>query len=85
MQHHQEVDPILSQIVNVFLTEEEFTSELKEALLLSNPLLRKARIDLIFKNYRPISNLSFLSKLVERAVCNQITQCVGTTEMAEKF
>ena len=50
-----------------------------------HPLLKKAGIDLIFKNYRPISNLSFLSKVIERAVCNQITQYVGTTGMAEKF
>ena len=45
----------------------------------------KAGIDIIFKNYRPIFNLSFLSKLIERAVCNQITQYVETTRMAEKF
>ena len=80
VQYHQEVVPILSQIVNAFLTEGEFTSE---ALL--HPLLKKVGIDLIFKNYRPVSNLSFMSKLIERAVCNQITQYVGTTRMAEKF
>ena len=83
VQHHQEVIPILSQIVNASLTQGEFTSELKSALLC--PLLKKAGIDLIFKNYRPTSNLSFLSKLVERAVCNQVTQYVGTTGMAEKI
>ena len=33
VQHHQEVVPMLSQIVNASLTEGEFTSELKEALL----------------------------------------------------
>ena len=82
-QHHQEVVPILSQIVNASLTEGEFTSELKEALL--HPLLKKAGTDLIFKNYRPISNLSFLSKLIERAVCNQIIKYVGTTRMVEEF
>ena len=83
MQHCQVVVPILSQIVNASLTEGEFTSELKEALL--HPLLKKAGINLIFKNCRPISHLPFLSKLIERAVCNQITQYVGTTGMAEKF
>ena len=83
VQHHQEVVPILSQIVNASLTQGEFTSELKNALL--RPLLKKAGIDLIFNNYRPISNLSFLSKLIKRAVYNQIAQYVGTTGMAEKF
>ena len=83
MPHNQEVVPILSQIVNASPTEGEFTSELKNSLL--HPLLKKAGVDLIFKNYRHISNLSFLSKLIERAVCNRITQYVGTTGMAEKF
>ena len=36
--------------------KEQFTSEPKEALL--HPLPKKAGIDLIFKNYRPISNSS---------------------------
>ena len=74
VQYHQEVIPKLSQIINASLTEGEFTSELKNALLC--PLLMKAGLDLIFKNYRPVSNLSFLSKLIERAVCNQIIQYV---------
>ena len=83
MRHHLEVAPILTQIVNASLTHGEFTSELKNALV--HPLLKKPGIDCIFKNYRPISNLSFLSKLIERTVCNQITQYTGTTGMAEKF
>ena len=83
VRHHQEVISILTQIVNASLTQGEFMSELKNALL--HPLLKKAGIDCIFKNYRLVSNLSFLSKLIERAVCNQITQYTGTTRMAEKF
>ena len=83
VRHLLEVAPILIQIVNASLTLEEFTSELKNALV--HPLLKKPGIDCIFKNYRPISNLSFLSKLIERTVCNQITQYTGTTGMAEKF
>ena len=83
VRHHQEVVPILTQIVNASLTQGEFISELKNALL--RPLLKKAGIDCIFKNYRPVSNLSFLSKLIERAVCNQITQHTESTGMLEKF
>ena len=36
------------------------------------PLLKKPGLDVIFKNFRPLSNLSFVSKLIERAVFNQI-------------
>ena len=36
------------------------------------PLLKKANLDLIHKNYRPVSNLQYVSKLAERAVVNQL-------------
>ena len=49
-----------------------FTDNLKEALL--RPLLKKSNLDLIFKNYCPVPNLTYLSKLVEKTVCNQITR-----------
>ena len=83
VRHHLEVIPIITQIVNASLTHGEFTSELKTALV--HPLLKKPGIDCIFRNYRPISNLPFLSKLIERIVCNQVTQYTGSTGMAEKF
>ena len=83
VRHYLEVAPIFTQIANASLIQGEFTSELKTALV--HPLLKKPGIDCIFRNYRPISNLPFLSKLIERMVCNQITQYTGTTGMAEKF
>ena len=43
---------------------------LREALL--RPLLKKSILDLIFKHYHPLSNLSYISKLIEWTVCNQI-------------
>ena len=42
---------------------------LKHALI--KPLLKKLDLELIEKNYRPVSNLSFLSKLIEEAVIQQ--------------
>ena len=83
VRHCLEVAPILTQIVTASLTHGEFTSELINALV--HPLLKKPGIICIFKKYRPVSNLPFLSKLIERTVCNQITQYTGTTGMAEKF
>ena len=83
VRHCLEVAPIVTQIVNASLTQGEFTSELKTVLV--HPLLKKPGIDCIFRSYRPISNLSFLSKLIERMVYNQITQYTGTTGMAENF
>ena len=39
-----------------------------------HPLLKKPGLDLLFKNFRPISNLQFVSKFTEHVVANQI-QC----------
>ena len=37
-------------------------------------LLKKLGLDLINKNYRPVSNLSFLSKVIEKAMLKQFNQ-----------
>ncbi len=42
----------------------------KLAILL--PLLKKMGLDLLLMNYRPVSNLCFVSKTVERAVAVQL-------------
>ena len=36
------------------------------------PLLKKQGLELVFKNFRPISNLSLVSKLTERVAADQI-------------
>ena len=41
-------------------------------LQLSNPYLKKPGLDLISKNYRHISNLPFISKLVEKCMLEQL-------------
>ena len=38
------------------------------------PLLKKIGLDLIPQNYCPVSNLSFLSKVLEHCVLNQFDQ-----------
>ena len=59
--------PILLFIVNLSLSTGEFTSSLKKAYV--TPLLKKAGLDAdILKNFRPVSNLSWISKLIERVV-----------------
>ena len=66
---HDVLLPIITRIVNSSLSSGYFPGEWKEALV--NPLLKKASLDLVFKNLRPVSNLRFLSKLTERAVFDQ--------------
>jgi hypothetical protein len=58
------LDPI-SDIVNSSLEQGEFPNCWKSAVVI--PLLKKAGLDLVCKSYRPVSNLSFVSKIVEKA------------------
>ena len=51
------------------LNSRQFPVAWKEALVL--PLLKKPGLDIIFKNFRPVSNLPFVSKLTASAVYNQ--------------
>ena len=64
--------PVIARIVNLSLKSGSMPSKLKEAVL--KPLLKKTNLDRTeFKNYRPVSNLSFLSKIIEKAVTLQLT------------
>ena len=56
--------PTLSGIVNLSLDTATFSTSWKVAFV--KPLLKKFGLELITSNYRPVSNLSFLSKLVEK-------------------
>jgi hypothetical protein len=57
---------------------------LKIAML--DPLLKKVNADSdIFQNFRPVLNLKFLSKLVERAVFVQLNEYLVENELHEVF
>ena len=47
-----------------------------------NPILKKVGLDHEdLSNYRPVSNLSFLSKLIERATLDQIVSFIDTNNI----
>lgn len=57
-------------------------SSYKEAIL--TPILKKPDLNTEDqKNYRPISNLSYVSKLIEKIVAKQITNYVSTNNLDE--
>ena len=62
--------PIITWIFNLSLTTGEFCEEWKTAIV--KPLLKNPCLNLIKKNYRPISNLPFISKLVEKCMLKQL-------------
>ena len=59
-------------------------NQMKEALICL--LLKKLDLDLLqFKNYRPILNLTFISKLIEHAVCDQLMDHAYKTGNLERL
>lgn len=51
------------------------------SLAVTKPLLKKPGLDCQFKNFRPVSNLPFTSKLTERAVFEQIQKHMCTNNL----
>ena len=61
--------PVITKIINISLKTGQFADQWKCALV--HPLLKKPGLDLVLKNYRPVSNLQYISKLTEKAVFQQ--------------
>ena len=75
-----EVSNIIQYIVNTSLTSGVFPSALKHAIL--KPSLKKFNADPeSLKEYRPISNLSFVSKLVERVALDQLNDYLDANSL----
>ena len=58
--------PLITHIISCSLVSGTFPDEWKMALVV--PLLKKRGLDPVPNNYRPVSNLQFISKLTEKAV-----------------
>ena len=64
--------PGITKILNVSLSTGVFPDHLKHAII--NPIIKKPSLDPNeLKNYRPVSNIKFLSKVIEKHVVNNIT------------
>ena len=71
--------PVITTIINKSLEAGHFPKSWKEALVC--PLLKKPDLDVIFKNFTPVSNLAFLLKLTEKAVFHQIHEHMVDTNL----
>ena len=57
--------PIITCVINESLSTGTFPQSLKHSVV--TPLIKKPSLDRnVLKNYRPVSNLSFVSKLIEK-------------------
>ena len=76
--------PTITNIVNASLATGSFPSAFKKSTV--TPLLKKPSLDPDnLSNYRPISNLSFLSKLTERIVKNRLDKHLSTNSLYNTF
>ena len=76
--------PTITKLVNLSLEMSTMPNNLKRALV--TPLLKKALLDCeIFKHYRPISNLAFISKVVERIVAIRVREHMDINGLHELF
>ena len=57
------------KFINISLQHGVFARTWKVAVI--KPLLKKIGINLVPQNYHPVSNLPFLSKVLEHCVLNQ--------------
>ncbi|KAK6191281.1 hypothetical protein SNE40_003011 [Patella caerulea] len=75
---------VFTELFNVSLSSGIFPDGFKEAVV--RPVLKKAGLDVnILKNFRPLSNLSVLSKYLEKIVVTQITKYLSENDLYMKY
>ena len=75
--------PFLTHFFNTSLSAGTVPSHFKTAII--RPLIKKPDLNKnIFKNYRPVSNLSFLSKVLERIVASQLNGYLSKYKLCTK-
>ena len=76
--------PYITKIYNDSLESGTFPSHFKDSLVI--PLLKRPSLDCKnLKNYRPVSNLSFISKVLERIVYSQFLNHITANKLIDKF
>ena len=76
--------PKILKTVNKSLATGDFTRNLKEAI--SWPLLKNAGLELQLKNYRPVTNLLYISRIIECiAIDNRKVVCLILLDLSTAF
>jgi hypothetical protein len=83
-EHSDVMVPMMTDIINLSLRTGIVPSQLKQALV--RPLLKKPSLDPEeLNNYRPVSNLPFVSKQLERVVAARLAAHVEANDLHEPF
>ena len=84
MDHLEAIIDTILHIVNLSLTTAVFPSSCKSSIVIS--LIKKTGLDCeILKNYRPVANLSFLSKIIEKIISGRILQHITDNDIIDGF
>ena len=75
--------PFITKIINCSLETGIFPKAWKKAAV--KPLIKKKGLPLELKNYRPVSNLSFLSKVLEKAALQQVVAFVENHSLLPSY
>ena len=76
--------PVLTNIVNISLSSGIFPKGAHRAVI--KPLLKNASMDKNnIKNYRPVSNLTYVGKLIEKVACSRLMEHVEANNLADPF
>lgn len=81
-QHIDVLLPTLCRIVNTSLQSGVFPNDLHKSII--TPVLKKTTLNHnILKNYRPIANLEFTSKVLEKCAASQTTEYINSHNLSE--
>jgi len=79
-----EIIPYVTYVLNQSLASGDVPEVFKTAIV--KPLLKKHDLDKeILKNYRPVSNLPFMSKVLEKLVLDQLLKHIRVNSLEELF
>ena len=82
-EHVDTLATVIQAIINKSLQSGKMPLEFKTAIV--KPLLKKPGLETTHKNYRPLSNLAFVSKLIEQTVIDQLEQHYTDNNLADKL
>ena len=72
--------PTLMHLINASIRDREVPLAMKQAII--TPILKKPSLKTNeLSSYRPVSNLSFISKILERVICDQLTKYLNENEL----
>ena len=75
--------PFLTEITNKSLQFGQFSDDWKTAIV--RPLMKNKKISTVLKNYRPVSNLSYVSKIVEGMAIDQLQAHVSENNLFPNY